>query len=425
MATYQVQAGDTVDGIAKRFGVARNSVSGYRSNDPNVILPGEMLDIKTPAEIPMATSAVTGKPVPGSISGTNPMTPAPAPQAPAPQPVQQPQAPAQAPAPQVEPLTTTTPEQTAAYLKAQSLIPQEPEIPGGEEENPVFSQYGINTSDISTGFQTNPMSTLSSLVEQVMKATGLPDVKQSIMDISGEIETLANERDDKIREIQDDPWRSASTKATQINALNDKYEQKIANRTNRLTLLQDTYESARQQAQFAATTAVTLYDNERKIQSDQLTKALDRAEKKAEAQAKLQEPLSVAEAKALGVPYGTTAAEAYGITPKDTSEESTGGYKFSSTQLNNGASNAGVDITTFKGLSGDVQNLFINNSDVAQILVDDVASVQDKSMTYAEAKEDINSQNVPQTVKDYFINLLGTPTQESGGGFFDWLGSFL
>ena len=52
---HQVQAGDTVSAIAKRFNVRPEDVSGFRSNDPNVIFPGETLNIQQQTLAPEGT----------------------------------------------------------------------------------------------------------------------------------------------------------------------------------------------------------------------------------------------------------------------------------------------------------------------------------------------------------------------------------
>lgn len=43
--TYTVQAGDTLSGIAAKLGVSTSAISGYRSGNPNMIYPGEVLKI--------------------------------------------------------------------------------------------------------------------------------------------------------------------------------------------------------------------------------------------------------------------------------------------------------------------------------------------------------------------------------------------
>lgn len=44
--TYTVRAGDTLSGIAARYGVAVSDIGGYRSGDPNLIYPGEVVRIR-------------------------------------------------------------------------------------------------------------------------------------------------------------------------------------------------------------------------------------------------------------------------------------------------------------------------------------------------------------------------------------------
>src|SRR3990167_11319124 len=55
-----VKTGDTISAIAKRYGVPVSSVSGFRSNDPNVIFPEEVLTIQTPQEQPQFPASEAG-----------------------------------------------------------------------------------------------------------------------------------------------------------------------------------------------------------------------------------------------------------------------------------------------------------------------------------------------------------------------------
>jgi len=47
-STYKVKKGDTLNGIAEQLGVDRGSISGYKSNNPDLIYEGEDLSVGTP-----------------------------------------------------------------------------------------------------------------------------------------------------------------------------------------------------------------------------------------------------------------------------------------------------------------------------------------------------------------------------------------
>jgi hypothetical protein len=121
-----------------------------------------------------------------------------------------------------------------------------------------------------------------------------------------------------------------------------------------------------------------------------------------------------------------TATDSKGVEKSYYKKGSTGGSNFSNTQVNKGASNAGLTPEEFGMLPVPVQNLFVNNVEVAEILAADVLDYLEGSLSYEEAVEDIEAQNVPGEARDYFIQLLGQPSEgeDKGGGFWDWVGSF-
>lgn len=64
MQTYTVSPGDNLSKIAAKYGVSINQITGYRSGNPNLIYPGEVLNIggsATPStpSVPKPTSTVT------------------------------------------------------------------------------------------------------------------------------------------------------------------------------------------------------------------------------------------------------------------------------------------------------------------------------------------------------------------------------
>lgn len=115
-----------------------------------------------------------------------------------------------------------------------------------------------------------------------------------------------------------------------------------------------------------------------------------------------------------------------GQTIRDLGSSTSTGGSFTQTQINTGASNAGINQEQFNALPVEVKNAFIHNKDVAQLMVDAVASVKNGSTSRADAVKDIQGQTLPQEVKDYFTNLLPAETAENkgGGGLWGWLGSF-
>lgn len=334
MQQYQVQVGDNIGLIAKRFGVDPSLVTGFRSGNSNLIFPGENLTINSagPAMVggvPVQPQAPVAAPAPVAPAGgpvinngalvppnTPPGAPAPAPVAP---PVQGtfPKAPDRAQAP-VQPAIAPTAPTAAAPLGAprtfqtpsgvtideNGQVVQKPVESGldailaelantdpaqadalmnalGYSNAPtqVLQKYGVDGQSLEQGFAMNPSGTLADLVKQVSTMTGLPDITKTITDISKQVEDLQVQRDKDIQVINDNPFTSATTKQQLIQKANDDYDKRIGYRTDRLTLLQNTYQQARQEAQFAVSTAVGIYDKNRQFNQDQLKMYLDQQEK--------------------------------------------------------------------------------------------------------------------------------------------------
>ena len=219
--THTVIAGDTVGALAKQFNVPVSAITGFRSNDPNVIFPGEQLTIddsqvlapiqpQQPAEVlPEAPE----QPVSNVVT----------------QPIVEPQTEPEQPVTEVPGVTEA--EITERRFGVEPAVsPEEPEIfttPSGAEVTEVgevislpeeeeraegfFGQFGISAQEVKQGFLDNPFGTIGDLVSQVMQATGLPDIRSNITNISNEIEKLENERDAEIERINDNPFISAGT----------------------------------------------------------------------------------------------------------------------------------------------------------------------------------------------------------------------
>lgn len=291
--TYIVQPGDTLAKIAQKYGVNPQDISGYRSGNPSVIFPKEVLRIGavTQAHAQVGQSATQPiKPVPGAVSS----------------PTSGAKATLYGPDGQKKVVDVGSGE--AASLQGQGWgltegsykAPEEAEEAEASQEeaptielspeeqtlNDLLTQY--NTSFSESAFALNPTGSIKDLVSQIMDVTGLPEVKAQITDITKQIEALNNERDAKIAEVNDNPWLSESLRAGKVNKITTEYENKTNNRINQLNLLQDLYDDARQQAEFAATKALDVYDRQREFDQQKLEFLIDRAEKSLEAKTKAQ-----------------------------------------------------------------------------------------------------------------------------------------
>ena len=119
-----------------------------------------------------------------------------------------------------------------------------------------------------------------------MNQMGLPVVSEQIDTISREIEELENKRDEEIASTNENPWTSEALRSSKVIKVQEKYEDKINARVNRLRLMENAADDARQQAQFAATLAIDVYDKERRFNRDRLEFMIDQTQKILEAEQK-------------------------------------------------------------------------------------------------------------------------------------------
>ena len=138
-------------------------------------------------------------------------------------------------------------------------------------------------------FASDPIKTIKDITKQVFSSMGLGEANKEIKNISGELEDLENNRDDEIRDINDDPWLTEGVRLRQIQKVEQKYEDRINNRVNRLQLLESVRDDATQQAQFALGTAISLFDQERRFQATQTQMYYDQAQREFDNSIKMAE----------------------------------------------------------------------------------------------------------------------------------------
>lgn len=146
-------------------------------------------------------------------------------------------------------------------------------------------KFGLTQT--SDDFASDPITTIKNITKQVFDAMGLGDARDEIKSISKDYEDLSNKKDDEIRDINDNPWLTEGVRVKQIQSVENKYEDRLGNMTDKLQLLENVQKDATQQAQFALGTAINLFDSERKFQSDQVQAYYDQAQTEFDNQVKL------------------------------------------------------------------------------------------------------------------------------------------
>jgi LysM repeat protein/phage host-nuclease inhibitor protein Gam len=197
-----------------------------------------------------------------------------------------------------------------------------------------------------TGEEIIQQQSPSNFIETYKKAlddVGVSSIKKSYEDAIKEHTDLTTEMNDKIADINENPWMSQSVRNREIARVQSRYETRLNTLVNEQQLFDSLYKQGVAEAKYLTTGAIE--------EQNALIEATQRAE---EAKAKLQQQaidskqsalkivngglfdtdtrtwvitpdetsggtdklLSVTEAASLGVPYGTTESQAYGLVPQ-------------------------------------------------------------------------------------------------------------
>lgn len=336
---YIIKPGDTLSQLAaaNKTDIATLQKLNPQITDINKIFAGQSLDLPTavlPPTIPVQ------------------------PQQPAQQPAVKPVIPAVIPPPSAVKQTDiiTDPVTGKQYAKGTEYeATYQPYTPQQAEQ--VLQGKGITIEP--TKVQTAPETSWQTTYQDLFKQLGLDTVKNQIDENIKKINDLDNEMIDKIAAVNDNPWLSESMRSLKASRIQEIYESKKSALNSALILSQNTYTQGRQEAQFLVTTALGQYNQQRTFDLNEQKMMADQAEAQAKALKDLstkntqvvvkngrnvlinmqtgetiadlgaaktttgEKLLSPAEAKALGVPFGTTEAGAFGKIPIDTTDTMT------------------------------------------------------------------------------------------------------
>lgn len=201
--------------------------------------------------------------------------------------------------------------------------------------NTMNQMYGTNYTpeSLQSAFAYNPGQSYQQIVTDVMGQLGLPNLKTQIDNASNLYKQVQDELQNKITDINSNPWISEADRLKRVKAIQGTYDARISNAQSQVDLMQKQYDQGLKEAENAANQTLREYDREYSAKTDELKILMSDAEREMLMKERSQEQttktenklLSVSEARELGLPFGTTKKQAtkMGITPKATSRAKT------------------------------------------------------------------------------------------------------
>jgi len=235
--TYKVSSGDTLGKIAKQFGVRTNDITGYRSNNPNLIYPGEELTIgssATPAATPAATTPPPGATAREGSIRTNDQTG-----------VRE----MYDPGGEWVPVSERGGEQFQLSSGAEDLDYTKAIKDGLKEDGDPFSvdSYKSKATTAATNRE-NSFNQLKDLqtrtYDEQYKEYDMPGKKENITKLDNEIADLREKRDTDILQVRSNSGLSASQMVGDIKKQADYYNDLINTKINQRNGIASEYNSA-------------------------------------------------------------------------------------------------------------------------------------------------------------------------------------
>ncbi len=233
-----------------------------------------------------------------------------------PRPIQQPTVGVQAP---VDPATQQLQQEAANLAQYGSAVAPNQPVAAPQQAPAAQGQ----SDEEQPTYTPTPSVSIGDAYRQSYEQLGLGSIQGQIEVVGKDLEELQNKKIDEISLVNENPWLTEGQRQDRVNAVERRYQQREANLMNRLQLFQSTFEQGREEARFLTQEQLRQQERQQDIEADMFVRSLDMAEKRSEAERKLAEQgneiLSVADARELGVPYGTTAKEAreLGVVPQE------------------------------------------------------------------------------------------------------------
>lgn len=150
---------------------------------------------------------------------------------------------------------------------------------GAGEMDAIYNDLGI--PGLIDSVFAKPAKTTEALYQDYYNQSGLADVKSRIAELDKTLSTIRDGRTTAIKEHQDNPWLSASTRSAKIAREKDLYGQREANSIQLRQQYLDQYDLGVGEVEKAVNRAAGDLEADRTLNTDKLNYLLNEAERKA------------------------------------------------------------------------------------------------------------------------------------------------
>ncbi len=151
----------------------------------------------------------------------------------------------------------------------------------------VYDQYGI--TDLENKFASRSEQTWQEIYMAAYDTAGLADAKAKIDEISKKLTDMENAANEDYANINDNPWHTEASRLGDMRRAQDKWTNKMKVYSDQLTLLQNTYDNGKTEAQNVATQAINTFNQNQQWDKNQLDILTSKADAVIAAQVATQE----------------------------------------------------------------------------------------------------------------------------------------
>lgn len=176
-------------------------------------------------------------------------------------------------------------------LALRGLAKQPQQAGGGANLEQMLRNAGldVNMNALGQSFQQSPGQSVESMYRSLLEKSGAMSAKAELERVLKEKRDLEQKFIDEVAEINSNPWLSEGVRVLRIRKLEEKYEAKRAVLAANQVLFQGLYDTARQEAQFITSTAISQFNADRTFDLQKQQFAFQKAEAMLDAQFKLQQ----------------------------------------------------------------------------------------------------------------------------------------